>query len=485
MTQSSNPRGRLRALFSPRDMTKGAPWRRILEFAFPMFVGNIAQQLYASADSAIVGRYVGDNALASVGSTMAATNFLIALFIGISSGAGIVVSQAFGAKNREKLSLAVGNVITLTAISSLIITVMAMLLSRPLLTLLNTPAVILEDAVLYLQIVFLGVIGISYYNILSGVLRGLGDSFSALGFLLLSTALNIALDLWFVVSFGWGVAGAAVATVISQAISAALCYLKLRRMGETFHLSRRTFRLDREITGEIVRLGMPAGITQAIFSMAMLVVQPLQNSFGEAFVATAIIAMRVDGFAMMPNFSFGMAMTTFTGQNIGAQRLDRAQKGALQGTLLAVGVAVMMTSLVLVFGHQIMALFTKTEHIIQTGMGLIRILSVGFIAMAVMQSLSGVMRGAGDATTPMWISIFVSVILRVPLSYLFVHLSKSPENPLGRPESLYFAMLATWLTGGAVNVLAYRFGSWRTKARERMRMYAGAAEKAADAPART
>ncbi len=437
-----------------------------------MFVGNIAQQLYASADSAIVGRYVGDNALASVGSTMAPTNFLIALFIGISSGAGIVVAQAFGAKNREKLSLAIGNCITLTAISSLIITAMALALARPLLTLLNTPAAILGDAVLYLRIVFMGVIGMSYYNILSGILRGLGDSFSALGFLLLATALNVGLDILFVARFGWGVAGVAIATVMSQAISAFLCYQKVRRMRETFHLTRDTLRLNRVMTREIVRLGMPAGITQAIFSMAMLVVQPLQNSFGEEFVATAVIAMRVDGFAMMPNFSFGMAMTTFTGQNIGAGRLDRAQKGALQGTLLAGGVATVMTSLVLLFGHEIMALFTKTEAIIQTGMGLIRILSVGFVAMAVMQSMSGVMRGAGDATTPMWISITVSVILRVPLSYLFVNLSKTPENPLGSPQMIYYAMLVTWLAGTAVNILAYRFGSWRNKARERMKMYA-------------
>ena len=463
---------RLRAIFSPRDMTVGAPWKRIVEFALPMLVGNIAQQLYASTDSAVVGQYVGDNALASVGSTGPILMFMIALFIGISTGAGILVAQAFGAKNREKLSIAIGNCITLTAITSVIIMVLGTLLARPVLETLHTPPEIIEDAIRYLQIYFLGIAGFTYYNILSGTLRGMGDSFSALGFLLLTSGLNIVLDLWFVISFGWGVAGVAIATVLAQSISAVLCYIKLTRMGHTFDINRHTLRLNRETVRDVLRLGMPSGITQAIFSMAMLMVQRLQNSFGPVFVATAIIAMRVDGFAMMPNFSFGMAMTTFTGQNIGAGKIDRAQEGAKQGAILAVGVATVMTGAVLLFGRHIMSLFTQTEVIIDTGMRLIRILALGFISMAITQSLSGVMRGAGDAMTPMWISILVSVALRVPLSYWLVGLSRTPENPLGRPEMLYYAMLATWVTGAVVNVITFRYGRWRKKARERMAGFA-------------
>ena len=459
---------RLRAIFSPRDMTVGAPWKRILEFAMPMLVGNIAQQLYASTDSAVVGRYVGDNALASVGSTGPILMFMIALFVGISTGAGILVSHAFGAKDREKLSTAIGNCITLTAIASVVIMVFGTLLARPVLETLHTPPEIIEDAIRYLQIYFLGIAGFTYYNILSGILRGMGDSFSALGFLMLTSLLNIVLDLWFVISFGWGVPGVALATILSQGISAALCYVKLTRMGHTFDINRKTLKLHKETVRDVVRLGMPSGITQAIFSMAMLMVQRLQNSFGPIFVATAIIAMRVDGFAMMPNFSFGMALTTFTGQNIGAGRIDRAQQGAKQGTMMALGVAIVMTGAVLLFGRNIMSLFTQTEQIIDTGMRLIRILALGFISMAITQSLSGVMRGAGDAMTPMWISILVSVALRVPLSYWLVGLSKTPENPVGKPEMLYYAMLATWVTGAIVNVITFRYGRWRRKARERM-----------------
>jgi len=268
------------------------------------------------------------------------------------------------------------------------------------------------------------------------------------------------------------VPGVAIATVLSQVISAALSYIKLTRMSQTFDINRHTLRLKQETVRDVLRLGMPSGATQAIFSLAMLVVQRLQNSFGPLFVATAIISMRVDGFAMMPNFSFGMAMTTYTGQNVGAGKLERVRQGARQGTLMAVGVAVVMTSAVLIFGRAIMSLFTQTEIIIDTGMRLIRILSLGFIAMAVTQSLSGVMRGAGDAMTPMWISLLVSVALRVPLSYWLVDLSRTPDNPAGRPEMIYYAMLATWVTGALVNLLAFRYGRWRRKARERMAQFA-------------
>ena len=470
---------KLRTIFMPRDMTRGAPWKRILEFALPMLVGNVAQQLYASTDSAVVGQYVGDNALASVGSTGPILMFMIALFVGISTGAGILVSQAFGAKDRKLLSISIGNCISLTAIVSLVIMALGVVFSPWILHQLATPEEIIQDAIAYLRIYFLGIIGFTYYNVLSGILRGMGDSFSALGFLLLTSALNIVLDLWFVIGFKWGVPGVAFATILSQSVSAILCYFKLSRMQQTFDINRSTLRLHKSTVQDIVRLGMPSGLTQAIFSLAMILVQRLQNSFGPDVVATAIISMRVDGFAMMPNFAFGMAMTTFTGQNIGAKRLERAQLGARQGTLMALGVATLMTLAVLVFGRSIMSLFTKTEAIIDLGMRFIRILSVGFIAMAVIQCLSGVMRGAGDAMTPMWISLLTAVGMRVPLSYLLVELTKSPEVPLGRPEALYYAMLATWLTGALVNLLAFRFGRWRKRALSRMSSLASPADEAA------
>ena len=312
----------LRKFVEPVDMTEGSPWKKIVLFAVPMLVGNIAQQLYNTVDSVVVGKYVGDNALAAVGSAGPILNLLIVLFVGISVGAGIMVSQYFGAKEREKLSTTIGNCITLTAIASLFVMVAASLVAKPLLELLDTPESIIDWCTSYLLILFIGSAGLAYYNILSGILRGLGDSVSALIYLLVSTVINIVLDLLFVANFRMGVNGVALATVIAQAISAFLCLLRLMKMKEYFDLKPGYLKPQRKYTRKIIKLGLPSGITQAILSMAMIVVQSLTNSFGEMFIAANVIVMRVDGFAMMPNFSFGTAMTTYAGQNVGARRND-------------------------------------------------------------------------------------------------------------------------------------------------------------------
>jgi len=282
-----------RELFAAKDLTQGPPWKRILEFSIPMLIGNIAQQLYNTADSIIVGRYIGDNALAAVGSAAPVLHLLLVLFVGISVGAGIMVAQYFGARDRENLSKTIGNCLTLTAITSVIIMVVGPLVTRPLLELLNTPASIIDWCVGYLNIFFLGGAGFSYFNILSGILRGLGDSVSALVFLLLSTALNVVLDIIFVASFGLGVPGVALATVLAQALSAVLCLGKLARMREHFDLNRAALKLDRELSLAVIKLGLPSGLTQAIFSMAMIMVQSLMNTFGEMVIAANVIVMRV------------------------------------------------------------------------------------------------------------------------------------------------------------------------------------------------
>ena len=329
----------LKKLFAPVDMTVGRPWEDILIFTVPMLIGNIAQQLYNTVDSVVVGKYVGDNALAAVGSAGPILNLLIVLFIGISVGASIMVSQYFGARNREDLSRTIGSCIVLTGLASLFVMVVATMLSRPLLVLLGTPDSILDWCTSYLHILFLGAAGMAYYNILSGVLRGLGDSISALVYLIVASVTNIVLDLVFVAQFKMGVAGVALATVIAQAVSAILCLWKLARMRDLFDMKWSYMRLSKMHTMNIIKLGVPSGVTQAIMSMAMLVVQSLTNSFGEQFIAANVIVMRVDGFAMLPNFSFGTAMTTYAGQNIGARAHDRVTQGAKQGTLMGLGVS--------------------------------------------------------------------------------------------------------------------------------------------------
>lgn len=410
----------IKKLFEPVDMTVGSSWKKISLFTVPMLIGNIAQQLYNTVDSIVVGRYVGDNALAAVGSAGPILNLLIILFVGISVGAGIVVSQYFGAKERENLSGAIGNCITLTAIASIVIMILAPLIARPLLTMLHTPDTIIAWCTSYLIILF-------------------------------------------VAKFNMGVNGVALATVIAQGASAVLCLLKLLRMKEYFDLSFHHLKLQKTHAKNIIRLGLPSGLTQAIFSMATIVVQSLTNSFGEQFIAANVIVMRVDGFAMLPNFSFGNALTTYAGQNIGAKQMKRVEDGARQGTILAVGTTAVITGFILLFGRNLMGIFTTTEELVTLSMKLLIILSIGYVAMAVTQSLSGIMRGAGDTLTPMWISFVVTIVIRVPLAYGLVFLSKSNAYPSGRGECIYISLLISWLIGAILTVVFYKLGKWKTK----------------------
>lgn len=454
----------IKKLFAPSDMTMGKPWKKIVLFAVPMLIGNVAQQLYSTVDSIVVGQYVGDNALAAVGSASPIFNLLLVLFVGISVGAGIMVSQYFGAQKREELSQTIGSCITLTAVATVVIMAASVFAIRPILELLNTPVSIIQWCHDYLLILLLGAGGLAYYNILGGILRGLGDSVSALVYLLIATVINIVLDIYFVASLKMGVAGVALATVIAQTISALLCMMKLARMKSVFDLKLNYLKPHRKQALTIIKLGLPSGLTQAIFSMAMIMVQSLTNSYGEMVIAANVIIMRVDGFAMMPNFSFGTAMTTFAGQNVGAGRYDRVKEGCRQGTWIAVAVSTIITSLILIFGHHLMAIFTSTTELVDLSVYMMRILAAGYIAMAVTQCLSGVMRGAGDTMTPMWISIITTVLIRVPVAYGLSYLTRTEALPFGRPESVFISLLFSWVLGAVFTGLFYRKGAWKKKA---------------------
>ena len=411
-----------------------------------------------------MGQYVGDNALAAVGSAAPILNLLLVLFIGISMGGSIMVAQYFGAKQREELSYTVGNCILLTAIATGIIMLLSVVLVRPLLVMLNTPASIIDWCYSYLMIMFLGFVGCAYYNILSGVLRGLGDAFSALVYLLVSTVLNIILDLLFVAKLGMGVSGVAWATIIAQAVSAVLCFIRMAKLTDIFDLKLHYMKYNKKFSGKIIKLGLPSGLTQAIFSMAMIVVQSLTNSFGEMFISANVIVMRVDGFAMLPNFSFGSAMTTYAGQNVGARKYDRVIRGAKQGTLVAVLTTATLTALILIFGKPLMGIFTNTTELVDLSRDMMGIIAAGYVAMAVTQSLSGVMRGAGDTMTPMWISLFTTVIVRVPVAYGIAWLTRSAELPNGRQECIFISLLCSWLIGALITTIFYMKGRWKKKA---------------------
>ena len=455
---------RLKSLFSAKDMTIGAPWQRIAEFAIPMLLGNIAQQLYNTVDSIVVGKYVGDNALAAVGSSSPILNLLLALFVGISTGAGIIISQRFGAKDREGLSLAIGNCISLAAIASLIILVIGPMISRPMLELLDTPVSIIDWCTSYLNIFFIGAAGFIFYNILSGVLRGMGDSASALMFLIVATILNIILDIWFVAGFQMGVAGVSLATVIAQGISAVLCFFKLMRMRDVFDLNLKQLKMRKDTALKIVKIGLPSGITQAIFSVAMLVVQSLTNSLGEMVIAANVIIMRVDGFAMMPNMTFGQTMSVYTGQNVGAGKLDRVHHGTKQGLIMAAGLSAAITVILLFLNKFLFGFFTDTAELIDLAGRMMRIMAVGYVGVSVTQVLGGVMRGAGDTMTPMWISMFTTIVLRIPVAYGMAYLTASAAWPNGHPFSLSTSLLVSWTMGAVITLIAYRRGKWRKTA---------------------
>ncbi len=442
-------------------MTIGSPYKRILEFSLPMLLGNIAQQLYNTADTVIVGIYNGDNALSAVGSAAPILNLLLALFVGLSTGAGIVISQSFGARDREALSKQIGNCISLTVIASIIIMIIGPLITRPMLELLETPVSIIDWCADYLNIYFIGIAGFFFYNMLSGVLRGLGDSVSALGFLLVAAALNVVLDLLFVAGFGMGVPGVALATVLAQAISAVLCFIKLMKMGDIFDLNRSTVRIDKTVSGRIIKIGVPSGITQAIMACSMMVVQSLTNSMGEMVIAANVIIMRVDGFAMMPNMSFGQAMSVYTGQNVGAGKWARVRKGVKEGSVITIAFSTVITVVLLFLNKYLFAIFTSTDALISLAGEMMQIMAVGYIAMSVTQVLGGVLRGAGDTVTPMWISVISTVVLRIPVAYILAYFTRSAEFPHGHPFSLSVSLLVSWTMGMILSILAYRLGKVR------------------------
>ena len=461
--------GVLQRWFGVQDMTVGRPWDSLVRFSVPLLVGNLAQQMYNTVDSIVVGQYIGDTALAAVGTAGPILNLLLVLFMGISTGASILSAQFFGAHDRKMLSRVVGASILLTVASGLLMSVVGYSLSPWLMSLVKPPEDVMAGAVTYLQIIFIGILGGAAYNILAGVLRGLGDSLMPLVSLLVASLLNIVLDILFVSRLPMGVAGVAWATIIAQAVSGAMCLVRLCRMRQVVDVNAETLRPDWRIIGRLCGLGVPAGVTQAIFSLSAIVVQGLTNSMGTAVIAASVAVMRVDGFAMMPNFTFGTAATTFVGQNIGACRGDRVRQGTRDLLMLALAVAGVLVVCIVLFGHNLIGMFTTTEDVMLIGQRGLRWLAVGYLCFAVSQVLQGVMRGAGETMLPMWISILTTVVLRVPLAYLLASLTRSEVWPHGHPDILYASLLASWVTSMLLTVLCYRMGWWRRKLPEEIK----------------
>ena len=455
---------KLRAIFGAQDMTVGSPMSCLLKFSIPLLIGNIAQQLYNTVDAIVIGNSSwGDQGLAAVGLAGPIVNLLLVLFMGISTGASILSAQYFGAKDRPTLNKCIGASLFLIVVSGLIMMAAGYFLSPMLIGLTTPPSPeVGQGATDYLQIFFLGIIGSGMYNIISGILRGLGDSMMPLLFLVIACVLNIFLDLAFVNSMG--VAGVALATIIAQGVSAVLCLWRLCHIRHICDVKvEHIIHPDKPLMLKIGALGLPSGITQAIFSMSAIIVQSLTNTLGDAMVAANTAIMRVDGFAMMPNFTFGTAATTYIGQNVGAGRGDRLKPGLKAMLLLGLISSTVLVAAILLFGHNIIGWFTETELTIQLGVQGLQTLAFGYICFSVTQVLQGSMRGAGETKLPMYISIIGTVILRMPLAYLMAALTKNETWPNGQPIALFGSLLISWVVSMMMTVVSYRMKFWRKK----------------------
>ncbi len=445
------------------DLTQGNPTKQIVLFSIPLIIGNFAQQLYNTVDAIVVSHYIGDNALGAVGASFPIINFIIVLFVAIATGTSVLIGQYYGAKDRENLSKTMGTCLLWVLYASIGISAVGYFVADPLLHLLNTPVELFDMTSVYLKTIFIGVLGIGAYNILTGALRAMGDSIFPLIALLISTLLNVVLDILFVSVFRWGTFGVAIATVIAQTISAILCLFRLLSMKQLISLNKENIRIDKEISKKMMFIGGPSAITQSVFSLAMLLIQGLSNSFGPAVVTANTTVMRIDGFVMLPIFTFGVAATTFTSQNVGAKRLDRVKEGAVSAIKVALTCSVTLAVLILLFGMQFAKIFTKTDEILELSARFLRILTVGYIMFTFTQVFGGVMRGAGDSVTPMWISIFTVVIMRTPLAYIMVELTKTAANPAGNPAMVMLSHAIGWSVSGLLSVYFYKKGIWRRK----------------------
>ena len=393
-------------------MTSGVIWKQLLEFSIPMAIGLLFQQLYNTVDTIVVGRFVGKAALAAVGSTGSIINMLVGLCAGLATGAGVVISQCYGAHNNKQLGEAVHTTILGTFIMSGVATVAGVLIVRPMLMLMDTPEDVFAQAQEYLTIYFAGVSGLLVYNMGSGVLRAVGDSQRPLYFLCFSAAVNVGLDLLFVIRFRMGIAGVAYATVISQLLSAGLVLFSLTHTDAPYGIRWNRLRIKGGMLRRILTLGLPSGVQQAITSFSNVFVQSYINFFGSACMAGWSSYNKLDVFILIPVQSIALASTTFVGQNFGAGQLARARQGMNKALWMSILVTAPLSVLLIACDRPLLALFTSEAEIVRFGERFITLISPFYITICFNQILAGALRGVGDARTPMLVMLFSFVVFR-------------------------------------------------------------------------
>jgi putative MATE family efflux protein len=438
-----------------QDLTTGKEGKLIFQFAAPMLLGNIFQQLFSVVDSVVVGNFIGKEALAAVGASFPVIFMMISMIIGIVMGTTVVISQYFGAKDFAKVKRAIDTMYIFSTIAGIITTVAGLILAEPLLRLLGTPVEIMPQALQYLRIYFSGIIIFFGYNGTSAVLRGLGDSKTPLYFLIIATIANIILVLLFVAVFKWGIAGAAYATLLANGIAFGLAIYWLNKTHKLIRIAITGLNFDREIFRQSIRIGLPTGIQQTLVAIGGMALLSIVNTFGTNVLAGYSVASRLDNLAMIPAMSFSQALSTFVGQNIGAKKIERIRTGLIS-TIKMSGIVTIVTTLFIVFcGHILMSFFTKDREVIRLGDQYLTIVSSFYILFTLMFIYTGIMRGAGDTLIPMFFSLISLWLIRIPLAWFL-------SRKLGA-EGIWWAIPAGWFIGLSLSFIYYKTGRWKRK----------------------
>jgi putative MATE family efflux protein len=437
------------------DLTTGKEGKMIFQFAAPMLLGNVFQQLFSVVDSIVVGKFVGKEALAAVGASFPIIFVMVSMIIGIVMGTTVVISQYFGAKDFVKIKRAIDTMYIYSLIAGAITTIGGLLLSEPLLRLLGLPEEIMPQAIQYLRIYLSGIIIFFGFNGTSAVLRGLGDSRTPLYFLIIATVANIILVLLFVAVFKLGVAGAAYATLIANGLAFALAIIWLNKTHKLIRIAIRGLHFDREVFQQSIRIGLPTGIQQTLVAMGALALMGIVNKFGTNVIAGYSVASRLDSLAMIPAMSFSQALSTFVGQNIGANKMERIRAGLIATVKMSGIVTIVTTVFIVLCGHLMMSLFTNDKEVIHLGDQYLTTVSVFYILFTLMFIYNGVMRGAGDTLIPMFFSLLSLWIIRIPMAYFL-------SGKMGA-SGIWWAIPAGWLVGLVLSFSYYKSGRWRNK----------------------
>ena len=440
-----------------KNLTEGKPLSVLFFFALPMLLGNIFQQFYNLADSVIVGNFVGSDALAAVGGTFPISFLAIAIATGASTGCSIVISHAFGAENNKKVSRAITTSLILVSFLGLIIMLLSLIFLKPLLVLLGTPSDIFNASYSYLKIIFWGCIFIYIYNCLTAIFNALGDSKTPLKFLIVSTILNVGLDLIFVLCFKMGSDGAGYATLISQAAATIGLFIYFLIKMKYIISKEKQPLFDKTLVKEMIKYAIPSIIQQTIVSLGMMTVQGLVNSYGKDFVAGYSAATKIDAIAVMPMINISLALSTFTAQNVGAKKMDRVNKGFNAAMLMCVVASVLCTCVLVLFGKFFVGMFVDSDasmQVINYGNDYFKVVSLFYILLAVMFCSNGVHRGLGNMKIFMF-STFCNITARITLAYAL--------KPLLGYTAIFWALPIGWLVSGSISFIYFKSGKWKRR----------------------